>query len=340
MRTRLACIFAVTLAAVLITAPGCNSSNTTSFGGSDSWIKVLSLGDIPVTAGRTVNAPLSHISKIRFEVSRPVTPLSLEDLLDFYIYIENMDNSNPWTRDFIFTEKMLDRSGELIWVGETNHIVEYRLKRPLSFPYWVLEEKTWGKPGDRIRVKIQWAVAKLADDTQVQYYGDEFFILWTGSAYGPVPGGDIETGFGTYIDQLYIGDVPVSPGTIVNVPLSNTNRIRIELLKPISAASLSLLFNLQLRIVNLDTDAAYLLDDSVIDENGELVWVDDENMIIEFRLNHDLSYIRSGGQVHNLGSPGDRFRIWIDEAAARLQDGTTMSIRGDSFDVVWSESGS
>jgi hypothetical protein len=329
MRTRLACIL-VTAILVVSAIQGCNGSGTTDYGGSDTWLQVLSLGDIPVKAGGTTNVPLSQINKIRFEVSKPVSTESLSKLLDFQVIISDLESYV----EMVFTDDMLEANGHLVWIGDSRQIVEYRTNGPLSGIPAGTGFMKYCSPGDKFKVKISFAVLELDDGTEAQFVGDEFYIVWTESSQGP-GGGDVITGFGTLFNSVFIGNVPIIPFGTVNVPLSSTNKIRFHLMKPISEASLSELLTFRIRIVNTDSRETYILDQSMLNENGEFVWIGTENDVIEYRMHHSMSYLVIGGQRYDLGEPGDRFRILVDEAHVKLEDGTQTYMKGDEFYVVW-----
>jgi len=145
-------------------------------------------------------------------------------------------------------------------------------------------------------------------------------------------------GSDTWIERLYIGNVPVREGSTVNVPLANTYKIRFEVSRAVTQQSLAMLFDFQIRIENIDTGYTFLITDANIDENGDLVWVDGSNRVIEFRMTHDMSYITSGGHDYYLGELGDMFRVTCDFMVGQVADGTQFSLWGDEFYVVWTES--
>ncbi len=188
MRNRLNWLVILAFVATVFAA-GCNSSlefwdddngnDLIPYAGSDSWINHMYIGDVPIQAGRTVAIPLHKLSKIRFEVSRPVTRASLDTLFDFRIRIENFDAA--WTY-VDFTPCLMEQNGELVWVGDSGTVIEYRSFDNLGTIGG--EQNAIGKPGDKLRVRIDFGVAKLEDGTQVQFVGDEFFIIWTESSQG------------------------------------------------------------------------------------------------------------------------------------------------------------
>ncbi|HDS29782.1 MAG TPA: hypothetical protein ENN67_01935 [Firmicutes bacterium] len=328
MRTRLANILTIT-AIITFVALGCGDSDT-EFEGSSTWIQSLTIGDIPIKVGQTVNVPLREMSKIRIELSKPVTIASLNELMDFRITIRNLDKNLMMT----FTDGMLHSNGDLVWVGDSNTILEYRLARPFHLLPAGSYFMSQSSPGNKFKVKIDFALFKLENGNNAQLIDEEFYIVWTESSQGPIVDDDY-TAFGTLFNAIYIGDVPVKRDETVNVPLSGTSKIRFELARPVSKVSVGLAFNFSLRITNLDTGEAYVLTESMLGENGILYWVGEDNLTIEYRMNHSMKYVLIGGQPYQLGNPGDKLRIQIDDALVMLQDGSLFYMRGDKFDVVW-----
>jgi hypothetical protein len=145
-------------------------------------------------------------------------------------------------------------------------------------------------------------------------------------------------GSDTWLEHLYIGNVPVQAGNTVNVPLSQTSRIRFEVSREVTPESLGMLFDFQVRIENIDTGMTFLITDANLNENGELYWVDTTNRIIEYRMKHNMSFFRSGGQNYYLGELGDMFRVRVDFLIGQVADGSQFAFWGDEFRVVWTES--
>jgi hypothetical protein len=139
--------------------------------------------------------------------------------------------------------------------------------------------------------------------------------------------------------SLTIGTVPVKAGEVVNVPLGVTYSVRFDLYNPVTPANVGTTLDYSIRIENIDEGKTTLLSEGVMDENGDLVWLDDTNMAIEFRMTHAMSYVVSGGVIYSLGSPGDKFRVKLDFMSGQAQDGKNFSLIGDEFFVVWTNSG-
>jgi hypothetical protein len=138
--------------------------------------------------------------------------------------------------------------------------------------------------------------------------------------------------------SLFIGTVAVKNGESVNVPLDHTNSIRFEFNRPVSPESLGTVLDFSIRIENVDKGTTALLTDTVLDENGELVWTDGTDKNVEFRMTHNMSYVDSGGSRYVLGEVGDRFRIHVDFVIGKSADGKNFSFWGDEFFVVWTSS--
>jgi hypothetical protein len=143
-------------------------------------------------------------------------------------------------------------------------------------------------------------------------------------------------------DQLFtkvtIGDVPVQNGHTYNVPLAHISSIRLEMARPVTPESLNGTIDFAIRIENIDKNTTTLLTESVLDENGDLVWLDTSNRTLEFRMTHNMSYVIAGGAPYTLGTLGDRFRIRIDFLTGVAADGRGFSFSGDEFEVIWTES--
>jgi len=181
MRIRYGWLIAITIIALTFTA-GCNADNNDEsvFRGSNSFLNHLYIGNTEVRAGKTVNVPLAQTSRIRFEVGREVTLQSLSQLFDFQIRLENVDTGET----FLFTDGNLDENGELVWVGDSNRIVEYRLKHNMDYILSGGERYVLGVVGNMFRVKVDFLVGQNQDGTQFNFVGDEFRVVWTESSQG------------------------------------------------------------------------------------------------------------------------------------------------------------
>lgn len=178
-----------------------------------------------------------------------------------------------------------------------------------------------------MRIRIAWMIVILA---------------LAGFAISCTDGGeDDEIFFGgsdPILENLYIGTVPVKEGATVNVPLANTNTIRFELSKPVPSTVLETTIDFMIRVENLDRGTTIILTDGILEENGHFVWLDSSNKYIEYRMNHNMTYVLSGGTMYNLGQVGDLFRINIEFITGKSGDGKSFAFWGDEFFVVWTRS--
>jgi len=138
-----------------------------------------------------------------------------------------------------------------------------------------------------------------------------------------------------FIERVLVGNVPVQAGATVNIPLDHSYSIRFELSKPVTPASMSILFDYEIWVENLSTGDVFLLKPGLLDTNGELIWVDGSNRVIEYRADQPLSYITTGNYAGRIGSPGDSIRVRIQFLMANAVDGTQIAILDDAFYVVW-----
>ncbi|MFH1676065.1 MAG: hypothetical protein ABIC40_03485 [bacterium] len=181
MRIRYGWLIAIAMIGFIFAA-GCSSdeNNESVFRGSNSWLNHLYIGNSEVIAGKTVNVPLAQTNRIRFEVGREVTPQSLSQLFDFQIRFENVDTGET----FLFTNANLDENGELTWIGDSNRVVEYRLKHNMDYIASGGERYVLGSVGNMFRVKVDFLVGQNQDGTQFHFVGDEFRVVWTESSQG------------------------------------------------------------------------------------------------------------------------------------------------------------
>lgn len=185
MRMRLAWLLPLTILAFsLVVAIGCESDEDDDFffGGTDPFVENFYIGHVPIKTGAVHNIPLAHVDSLRFEVTRPVTPESLGTTLNFSIRIQNVDNGTTT----LLSDSVLDENGQLVWLDDTNRRLEYRMTHNMSFVYSGGQRYTLGKPGDRFKVRIDFLVGRSADGKTFAFTGDEFTVVWTESAAGPV----------------------------------------------------------------------------------------------------------------------------------------------------------
>jgi len=153
MRMRIGLIITISLITLWFT--GCN-------GGSDDWTDPIllqfSLGTTPVRSGETVNVPLAQTTKMVFEFDRPVTYASLQKLLSFQIWVENINTGIA----AYYTECSLEANGDLVWPTSSGKTIEFRLSHPMSVNSCGM---SMGYPGDTFRVTVMNLVGEAADGT-------------------------------------------------------------------------------------------------------------------------------------------------------------------------------
>ncbi len=177
MRTRFGWL--IVFAVITLLFSGCNSldfNNDDDSNWSDSFLKQMYIGSVPVQADETVNVSLSNTYKLRFELCRPVTNASLNQLLDFEFWIINMDTS----QSFLITEGNMNANGQLVFLGDDNTVVEFRYDHDMSFFYSGGQKVEVGSPGQTFKIKLAFLVGQAQDGSQFALMEDEFFIVWTG----------------------------------------------------------------------------------------------------------------------------------------------------------------
>ena len=191
-------------------------------------------------------------------------------------------------------------------------------------------------------MRVHYLSGENDDGQQFNFTGDEFFVLWTNEDFGvdDRDNDDLFGGSNSFLERLYIGNSIIEEGDTSNVALSTTDKIRFEVIEPVTSQSISQLLSFLIVIDNLDKDTSFTLTPDILSENGEFVWIGDDNMIVEYRLNHKMNYILSGGQQYILGAPGDELRVRILNLSVAAQDGSIIRFRDDEFFVIWSESSS
>ena len=338
----------ITLVSVIILTAalfGCNGGGNGSnflYDGTDDFLNVLYFGDVPIKANNTSNVPMNHTTKMRFELNKPVTQESLARVLDFQLEFTNLDTDST----IIVDEDVLDRNGELVWIGDSDKIIEYRMSHPMNYFTMALGaflvNIDLGDPGDLFQVRVHYLSGENDDGQQFNFTGDEFFVLWTNEDFGvdDRDNDDLFGGSNSFLERLYIGNSIIEEGDTSNVALSTTDKIRFEVIEPVTSQSISQLLSFLIVIDNLDKDTSFTLTPDILSENGEFVWIGDDNMIVEYRLNHKMNYILSGGQQYILGAPGDELRVRILNLSVAAQDGSIIRFRDDEFFVIWSESSS
>ena len=141
-----------------------------------------------------------------------------------------------------------------------------------------------------------------------------------------------------FLTKLVIGSIPIQNGRTYNIPLAHISSLEFELNRGVTPESFGGSINFQIRIENVDKHTTSLLTESILDQNGDLVWLDLTNRRLEYRMTHNMSYILAGGASHTLGQLGDKFRIRIDFLTGLAADGRAFSFSGDEFYVIWTES--
>ncbi len=178
MRNHLSWLIVVALlTCFFISCNGGDSNDGVGLGGSDPTIVQLTLGNIPIQVEKTHNIPLSLIRTMRFELSRPVTMQSLAQLFNFVIYITNTDTGQL----FRISECNLDENGELVWIGGSNRIIEYRLDHPMDRILAGGQVHYLGQAGNTLKVEVVFFMAQASDGNQITYTDDTFYIVWTDS---------------------------------------------------------------------------------------------------------------------------------------------------------------
>lgn len=326
MRTRFGwlAIFAL----LILVSTGCGSTGGDYY---DTFLRNMYVGTIPVRAGETVNIPLHTTYSLRFEFNRPVTVESLNRLLSFTIIIQNMRTGGS----MVFTDPYLLSNGELVWANDSNNVVEFHLSHPLTYlNYGGFDPTLGGAPGDTYRVFVQNMVGEAEDGTQFAFVSDEFFVVWTGQpAEDPV----IRPWSSNILTDFVLGNVLIRPGMVANVPFESTYEMTFFLERPVSEPSLTQVLDFEVWIENVDSGTTFLLTETNLPSNGDLVWVGADNKTIELRLDHGLNYFYSGSERIYLGSPGDTFNITLVKLIGNAQDGNTFTFGGDKFTVIWAQ---
>jgi hypothetical protein len=152
--------------------------------------------------------------------------------------------------------------------------------------------------------------------------------------------GTLFYGTDQFLTKLTIGDVPIRNGKTFNLPLAHISSIGFEFAQPVTPESLNGTLEFALRIENIDKGTTALLTSGILDDNGNLVWLDSSNRRLEFRFTHPLNTVTIGGESIALGVLGDRFRIHIDYLTGVAADGNAFSLLGEEFYVVWTASSS
>ena len=88
----------------------------------------------------------------------------------------------------------------------------------------------------------------------------------------------------------------------------------------------------------MDTGLTYSISECNVAENGELVWIEGSNRIIEYRLYHPMDRILAGGQVHYLGQAGNTLKVEVVFFMAQASDGNQITYTDDTFYIVWTDS--
>jgi hypothetical protein len=145
-------------------------------------------------------------------------------------------------------------------------------------------------------------------------------------------------GSDTFFQRIYIGNVPIMEGETMNVPLAHVTRIRFELSREVTSYSLAQKFHFEIWVTNLDTMQAFRLTEANLLENGDLYWPDTTNKIVEYRLNHPMSYLLVGGAPVPFGDPGNTFKVNVIFLTGQARDGTQFALTDDEFFVVWTDS--
>jgi hypothetical protein len=178
MRTRLGLI--IVLAALALIFAGCDNDNNNKdllFNGSDAFIQRVYIGNVPIQAGGTFNVPLSYTTRMRVELSNPVTRASLAELFHVAFVVTNLDTGDAYH----LSECNMPGNGELFWPDDTNKVIEYRMTHAMDRVVIGGDSYSIGSPGDTLEVRILIAVGKAQDGTQFGLTMDEFFIVYTGS---------------------------------------------------------------------------------------------------------------------------------------------------------------
>lgn len=140
------------------------------------------------------------------------------------------------------------------------------------------------------------------------------------------------------IVHLTLGNTPIQMEKTHNIPLALTSTMRFELNRPITLQSLAQKFNFVIYITNIDTGQVFRISQYNMDENGELVWIEGSNKIIEYRLFHPLDRLVAGGQVYYLGEPGNTLKVEVLFFTAQTTDGNQIALTDDTFYIVWTDS--
>lgn len=154
-------------------------------------------------------------------------------------------------------------------------------------------------------------------------------------------GGNNPTGLGgsdPTIVHFTLGNTPIMVEQTHNIPLSLISTMRFELNRPVTMQSLAQKFNFVIHITNVDTGLTYSISEYNLDENGELVWIEGSNLIIEYRLYHPMDRLLAGGQLYSLGEPGNTLKVEIVFFIAQATDGNQIALTDDTFYIVWTDS--
>lgn len=168
-------IILITVAMVSCTETG----NNGTFGGSDVLIRHMSIGNIPIQVEETHNIPLAQVTKIRFELNRPVTQQSLAQVFNFEILVTNLDTDITYR----FMRNTLEENGALVWLDEgENKIVEYRMNHTMDRIIFGGQTYLLGQAGNQFKVDVVFLVGQSSDGRQWSYTDDTFYIVWTDSS--------------------------------------------------------------------------------------------------------------------------------------------------------------
>ena len=145
-------------------------------------------------------------------------------------------------------------------------------------------------------------------------------------------------GSDSFLEHFYIGNIPVQAGETFNIPLATVSRLRFELDRAVSPASLAQIFGFEIWITNVDRGWVFQLSTCNMLENGDLVWLDETGKLIEYRMLHNMDVVVVGGQSMEMGDPGDLFKVDVRYLFGLAQDGTQFAFSDDEFWVVFTES--
>lgn len=317
---------AIALSSLIVILTGCtNPKNETV---RDTTLHEFRIGEVSMIPGEIQIVPYPEENKLYFQFLKHFDPIRLPDSLAASITIDNRTRN---IKRSISAHEIMSNGSLVVHQNEYGSVVTYS------------SNTLFGKdpvisPGDKVDIVVDFIAAEFDDGSKFFTSGDKFTTYCT-RKYFTRSVDNLDTD--GIIEAIYVGQYKVTDEDINIISLSDVYDITLDFgfqLNPNTFVD-----DLKFRFVvnNITKGTSFVLDKSVVDENGRLYVKDGVRGIMSFILEHPATYFYLDGHRYSLeedplAEPGDVLNIVIDIIEGKDILGNTFRVQNKRFQIFYS----